>query len=132
MYAGESCVLKHLLENMYAERKKQQAAEDGTKNKLLKGWKPMEDLVIPVEATPYSKLVWGGSICGKTNSLSYESLKPKCYLLPVDAEEAGIFAVEMGCCAEVHGEDVHTSHGMNSKPISPFHYRNSYNLINAF
>lgn len=49
------------------------------------------------------------------------SLAVKCFLHPVHSEETGRFAVEKGCCAEVHGEKVHTSHGMNSKQISSFH-----------
>lgn len=79
----------------------------------------------------HSKLVRGGSISGKINSLSYKSLELKCFLHPVHSKEAERSAVEKRFCAEVYGEEVHMSHGMNSKQISSFHYRNSYNLINA-
>lgn len=61
----------------------------------------------------------------KISSLSYKSLELKCFLHFVDNEEAGRFAVEKGWCAEVHGEEIHTSHGMNSKQISSFCHRNS-------
>lgn len=63
--------------------------------------------------------------------LSHMSLELRWFLHAVDHVEAGRFAVERGCCAKVHGEAVHTSHGMNSKWNSSFHYRNSYKLINA-
>lgn len=84
MYAGESCVLKHVLEKHKCrekEARRQQRVERRTSCWRDKKW--MEDVIFN-EATLHPKLVWGGGICGKqTNnkfSLSLklsETLKPK-------------------------------------------------------
>lgn len=124
----ERAVCSDISWKSHTQRKRnEEAAEGRSKNKLLKGWKPVKDIMRKL----HSKLVWGGSTGGKIYSLSYMSLELKCFLHPVHSEETGGFAVEKECCAEVHGEKVHTSHGMDSKQISSFHCWNSYNLINA-
>lgn len=52
-YAGESCVLRHLLEIMYAEKKKQGGSKGQKKEQVAKGMKTGERVV----RTLYSKLV---------------------------------------------------------------------------
>lgn len=119
-YAAENCMFRHLLEIMYAGKsfktRRQQRAEEQIAKRMKSSERHLRTL--------HSKMVWGRSISGKKNSLSYKSLELKCFLHPVDSEEAGRFAVEKWCCAEVYGEEIRTSHGMNSKWISTFCHRN--------
>lgn len=111
-------MLRHLLEITDVEKKKQGGSRGQKKEQVAKGMKTSE--------RHYEEELSTGK-----EILSHVSLELKCFLHAVDRVEAGRFAVERGCCAELHGEADHTSRGMNSKWNSSFHYRNSYKLINA-